>query len=55
MHPALFGVQSKERAMNTDPIELVDLGDATEETKQYMPIHVLPDSTYYWGLVPDLG
>lgn len=55
MHPALFDVPIKERAMNTDPIELVDLGDATEETKQLFPLHVFPDSTWFWGLMPDLG
>lgn len=44
--------------MNTDPVELVelvDLGDAAEETKQFLPIPVFPDSTYFWGMVPDLG
>ncbi|HWK50302.1 MAG TPA: hypothetical protein VNR40_10475 [Steroidobacter sp.] len=41
--------------MNTEPIELVDLGNAAEETKQLFPLHVLPDSTYFWGLLPDLG
>ena len=41
--------------MNTDPIELVDLGDVLEETKQYVPIPVFPDNVYFWGLVPDLG
>ena len=41
--------------MNTDPIELIDLGDATEETKQFLPLRVFPDSVYFWGLVPNLG
>lgn len=41
--------------MNTDPIELVDLGDAAEETKQFMPIPAHFDSTYFRGLVPDIG
>lgn len=41
--------------MNSDPVELVDLGDATQETKQYLPIPAFPDSVYFWGLVPDLG
>jgi hypothetical protein len=51
----LLDVPRKERAMNTDPIELVDLGDAAEETKQFQPVPVFPDSTYFWGLVPDMG
>jgi hypothetical protein len=55
MHLVLFDVQLEERAMNTDPIELIDLGDATEETKQFLPIPAFPDSYYYWGLAPDLG
>jgi hypothetical protein len=54
-HPVLPGMQTKERAMNTDPIELVDLGDAAQETKQFLPIPAFPDSTFFWGLVPDLG
>lgn len=41
--------------MDTDPIELIDLGDAAEETKQHMPIPVFIDSVYYRGLVPDIG
>lgn len=41
--------------MNTDLIELVDLGDAAQETKQFLPYPVFPDSTYFWGMVPDLG
>jgi hypothetical protein len=55
IHSVLFDVRLKERAMNKDPIELVDLGDAAEETKQFLPVPVFPDSTYFWGLVPDLG
>lgn len=55
MHSALFGVHTEERAMNTDPIELVDLGDATEETKQFLPIPVFPDNYYFYGLAPSLG
>jgi hypothetical protein len=55
MHPALFGVHTEERAMNTDPIELVDLGDASEETKQILPIPVFPDNYYFYGLMPGLG
>jgi hypothetical protein len=41
--------------MDMDPIELTDLGDACEETKQYLDIPVMPDSTYFWGLLPDMG
>lgn len=41
--------------MDTDLIELIDLGDATQETKQYLPIPVFIDSVYYRGLVPDIG
>lgn len=41
--------------MNTAPFELVDLGDATEETKQFFPIPVFIDSAYFLGLVPNLG
>ena len=41
--------------MDTDSLELVDLGDATEETKQYAPFPAFPDSTYFVGLLPDLG
>lgn len=55
IHIVSAGVQPKERDMNTDPIELDDLGDATQETKHYVPIPVFPDSLYFWGLVPDLG
>jgi hypothetical protein len=55
MHAALFDVQIKESAMNPDPIELVDLGDATEETKQFLPYPVFVDSSFFLGLVPDIG
>lgn len=55
IHLVLFDVPLEEKAMNTDPIELVDLGDAAEETKQYMPMQAFPDSTYFWGMVPDPG
>lgn len=41
--------------MTTAPIELVDLGDASEETKQFLPLRIFPDSAYFWGLTPDLG
>jgi len=55
MHLVLLGVHIKERAMNTVPIELIDLGDATEETKQFLPIPVFADSVYFFGLVPNIG
>lgn len=41
--------------MNADSIELTDLGDATEETKQYMPFPYFRDSAYFKGVLPDLG
>lgn len=41
--------------MNTDPIELVDLGDAALETKQFLAIPIFLDSLFYQGLIPDLG
>ena len=41
--------------MDTDSVELVDLGDATEETKQFVPFPAFPDSTYFAGLLPDGG
>lgn len=31
------------------PIELVDLGDAREETKQCAPAAFVPDSWFGWG------
>ena len=34
---------------NETPIELVDLGDAMEETKQIQPIMIWPDSWFQWG------
>jgi len=34
-------------------IELIDLGDATKETKQWMPIAVFYDSIFFFGLSPD--
>lgn len=33
----------------SDELELVDLGDATEETKQCAPLALFPDSWYGWG------
>jgi hypothetical protein len=41
--------------MNTDPLDLIDLGDATQETKQLLAVPVFLDSLYYLGLLPDLG
>ena len=41
--------------MNTEQIELVDLGDATQETKQLLAIPIFLDNLYYLGLLPDLG
>ena len=41
--------------MDTDPIELVDLGDATSETKQFMAMPLFLDSLYYQGMIPDIG
>jgi hypothetical protein len=55
MHPVLFDVRFKERAMHTDQVELVDLGDATEETKQFIPLPAFLDSAFFLALLPDLG
>lgn len=41
--------------MNTDALDLIDLGDATQETKQLAPQPVYLDSLYYLGMLPDLG
>jgi len=41
--------------MNTDPIDLIDLGDATEETKQLLNVPVFLDSQFFLGLLPDIG
>jgi len=41
--------------MNTDHIELFDLGDARRETKQFFPLPIFSDSAYGYGLFPDLG
>jgi hypothetical protein len=30
-------------------VELIDLGDATAETKQIAPVQLVPDSWYGWG------
>lgn len=31
------------------PIELMDLGDVTKETKQCTPVSIIPDSWFQWG------
>lgn len=41
--------------MNTDPIDLIDLGDATQETKQLLNVPVFLDSQFFLGLLPDIG
>ena len=41
--------------MDTDQIELVDLGDATKETKQLIPIPAFLDSVFFLALLPDIG
>lgn len=41
--------------MDTDPIDLLDLGDAAQETKQYMSVPVFLDSQFFLGLLPDIG
>jgi hypothetical protein len=41
--------------MDTDPIDLLDLGDAAQETKQLMASPVYLDSQYYLGMLPDIG
>jgi hypothetical protein len=41
--------------MDTDLLDLLDLGDATQETKQLYPQPVFLDSQYFLGLLPDLG
>jgi hypothetical protein len=55
IHAVLFDVYLKEMAMDMDLIDLTDLGDATEETKQYVAVQLFPDSAYFWGLLPDMG
>lgn len=35
--------------MKDKVIELVDLGDAMEETKQCAPMFFVPDSWFQWG------
>lgn len=34
-------------------LELIDLGDARRETKQFMQIFFVPDSAFFLGLFPD--
>lgn len=34
---------------DTADLELVDLGDAMEETKQCTPVPIWPDSWFGWG------
>jgi hypothetical protein len=41
--------------MNADSIDMIDLGDATQETKQLYPQPVFLDSLYFLGLLPDIG
>ena len=41
--------------MDTDPMDLIDLGDATQETRQLMAVPVFLDSQYFLGLLPDIG
>ena len=38
-----------EDAETETQLELSDLGDAMEETKQIAPILIYPDSTFGWG------
>lgn len=41
--------------MNTGSIDVSDLGDAMQETRQLYPQPVYLDSLYYLGMLPDLG
>ena len=41
--------------MTTDFIDVIDLGDATKETRQLYPRPVYLDSLYYLGILPDIG
>jgi hypothetical protein len=36
----------------SEPLELVDLGDATQETRQWGIWKLFPDSTYWMGEYP---
>nr|WP_298723689.1 hypothetical protein [uncultured Steroidobacter sp.] len=33
-------------------IEMIDLGDAREETRQWNPVQILQDSPVSWGRTP---
>lgn len=35
--------------IEVEGLELVDLGDAAEETRQFHPIQMVQDSTLTWG------
>lgn len=35
-------------------LSIMDLGDATRETKDHRPVPVYPDNMYGWGLAPSL-
>lgn len=41
--------------MDTEPMDLIDLGDAMQETRQLLAIPVFLDSQYFLGLLPDIG
>jgi hypothetical protein len=41
--------------MDTNPLDLLDLGDATQETKQLLNVPVFLDSQFFLGLLPDIG
>jgi hypothetical protein len=41
--------------MREQGIELIDLGDATKETKQLLQLPIFLDSFFFLGLLPDLG
>lgn len=41
--------------MDTNPLDLLDLGDATQETKQLLNVPVYLDSQFFLGLLPDIG
>lgn len=37
-------------ASELEAMSIVDLGDASEETKQFAPVIEVPDSLFGWGL-----
>jgi len=41
--------------MDTDALDVIDLGDATKETKQLLNVPVFLDSQFFLGLLPDIG